>query len=329
MKATFYTITDEGFFVGAVVLVNSLRLAGHAEEIVVVDGGLATRQRAQLATQCRVVDPPSLDMPLKNAYQPADGEVAVLIDSDIMVTAELGPLIREAAEGRIVAFVDGASDRRFDEWQDEFMLPSPPREQPYLNSGFLAFSTTHWPDLMRWWGDASMLAAAANARHAHHPDDAHNPFVFRDQDSLNAVLMTYVEPGAISAQDARLAPIRKDMDSVRVSDPRTLECENDGEATVLLHCTNRPKPWEPRGWVLRPYTAYVDLLPRVLFAKDVSIRIDLADVPVWLRPTRLGEAARATMAQTRRTWRRLERALPPRARAVAHSKLSQAAGERR
>lgn len=248
MKATFYTITDEGFFVGAVVLVNSLRLAGHAEEIVVVDGGLATRQRAQLATQCRVVDPPSLDMPLKNAYQPADGEVAVLIDSDIMVTAELGPLIREAAEGRIVAFVDGASDRRFDEWQDEFMLPSPPREQPYLNSGFLAFSTTHWPDLMRWWGDASMLAAAANARHAHHPDDAHNPFVFRDQDSLNAVLMTYVEPGAISAQDARLAPIRKDMDSVRVSDPRTLECENDGEATVLLHCTNRPKPWEPRGW---------------------------------------------------------------------------------
>lgn len=329
MKATFYTIADATFFVGAVVLVNSLRLTGHADEIVLVDRGLTPHQRRRLATQCRIVDPPRREGPMKNAYRLAEDELAVLVDSDMMVTASLGPLLREATDGRIVAFVDGWADRRFDDWQATFQLPTPPRRQPYVNSGFLAFSTSRWPDLMHWWGEAIGLAVDAKKRHQHLPDDATNPFVFNDQDSMNAVLMTYVAPGAVAAHDARLAPIRKGMTSVRVSNPRTLACENDGRATLLLHCTNRPKPWEPRGWVLRPYAAYVDLLPRVLFAGDVAVRIEPGEVPLWLRGNLLGRGARATLATTRRSWRTLERALPSRARDLAHSKVSSVSGERR
>ena len=329
VKVTVYTIANSTFFVGAAALVNSLRLNGYQGEIVLVDTGLTNRQRKVLTGQCRVVDPPRHRGPMKNGYRVAHDELAILIDSDIVVTAQLDSLLQRACDGSIVAFVDGWSERRFDEWEADFLLPGRPRKQPYVNSGFVAFSTSQWPDLMEWWTEASSRAMAAKPRYAYIQDDSTDPYAFNDQDSLNAVLMTYVERNSLAALDPRLAPIRKDMDSVHVTDVGALTCVNDGERTMLLHCSNRPKPWEPRGWMLRPYAAYVDLLLRLLFAEDLALRIDPGDVPVWLRPTRLGRASRATMDTTRRSWRAVKGALPPPARDWVYSTLTRLAGARR
>ena len=309
---------------------NSLHLTGNYGEIVIVDRGLTSHQRERLAPYCRITIPPKLDGWVKPAgYVPKADELAVLIDCDMMVTASLEPLLSDAAAGRIVAFADGWPCRRFEEWQAEFRLPEPPREQPYVNSGFVAFTTSRWPDLLRLWGEAAERTPGAIARHRHLTDDVHNPFVFRDQDALNAVLMTYVEREALAIKNASLAPIRKDADGVRVRDAARLECANGSQRTFLLHCTNRPKPWEPGAWILRPYSAYVDLLPRVLFGADVRLRLEPGEVPLWLRAGWLGVGTRDVLAATRRAWRAGKRVLPGRTRSAVHSALHRAARERR
>ena len=48
-QARFFTISDARFFVGTVLLLNSLRLTGHDHELVVLDRGLTDSQRARLA----------------------------------------------------------------------------------------------------------------------------------------------------------------------------------------------------------------------------------------------------------------------------------------
>ena len=53
--ATYYTITDEPFFVGTVALLNSLRLTGHEGEFVALDCGLTPTQQRRLAQHARVV----------------------------------------------------------------------------------------------------------------------------------------------------------------------------------------------------------------------------------------------------------------------------------
>ncbi len=54
--ATFYTVTDAEFFPGTVALLNSLRLMGHREPLVVLDDGSATEQRERLDRVAAVVD---------------------------------------------------------------------------------------------------------------------------------------------------------------------------------------------------------------------------------------------------------------------------------
>ena len=49
---TFYTITDERFFIGTVAMVNSLRLMGHEQRVVALDCGLSKRQRDLLSSEC-------------------------------------------------------------------------------------------------------------------------------------------------------------------------------------------------------------------------------------------------------------------------------------
>ena len=46
---TFYTVADARFWLGAVALVNSLRLVGHKEPVVVLDLGTRTSTAASSA----------------------------------------------------------------------------------------------------------------------------------------------------------------------------------------------------------------------------------------------------------------------------------------
>ena len=56
MNAAFYCVADERYFLGAVGLVNSLRLVGHAEPIYLLDCGLTDAQRELLGRRGELVD---------------------------------------------------------------------------------------------------------------------------------------------------------------------------------------------------------------------------------------------------------------------------------
>ncbi len=54
--AAFYCVADERYFLGAVGLINSLRLVGHTEPIFLLDCGLTAAQRELLEPQATLLD---------------------------------------------------------------------------------------------------------------------------------------------------------------------------------------------------------------------------------------------------------------------------------
>ena len=94
--AGFYCVADEPYFLGAVALVNSLRLHGHREPVYVLDRGLRPDQRELLAPQAELIpadpgQPPWLQKAIAPLARPS--ETMVLIDADMIVTRSLGELI--------------------------------------------------------------------------------------------------------------------------------------------------------------------------------------------------------------------------------------------
>ncbi len=156
-EVSFYTITDERFFVGTVGMLNSLRLMGHEQRVVVLDCGLSERQRDLLGSECELVTlpearatNPTLFKPYANLLRPRG--LVVVLDSDLIITRPLDAVLEAASNGHICACADPESGRWFAEWEQLFELPCRPRRQTYVNAGFLAFSVEHWPILLpRWW----------------------------------------------------------------------------------------------------------------------------------------------------------------------------------
>jgi hypothetical protein len=288
--ATFFTVSDAGFFVGTLALLNSLRLSGNRGELVVVDRGLTEEQRSRLEAAAAVVAPPDAVAgahPLAGK-PPADllgaSGIVVLIDSDMLVTRSLEPELEEARRGKLVVFPDHevTRERRFEEWQALFELAAPPRAQRYANAGFVAFSLDHWPGFLERWRRTCELIPRAEIMR-----DPESPFYAADQDALNAILMSEVAP--------EQAVIRPEWQSVHpdglieteVVDERTLRCRLRGGETALLHFSLRPKIWDRRGaGRVHRDDAYLRLLPRVVFGSDVAVRARPREVPVWARPHR-------------------------------------------
>ena len=61
--AAFYCVADERYFLGAVGLINSLRLVGHTEPIFLLDCGLTAAQRELLAAARRAASTRPSDAP--------------------------------------------------------------------------------------------------------------------------------------------------------------------------------------------------------------------------------------------------------------------------
>jgi hypothetical protein len=104
-------------------------------------------------------------------------------------------------------------------------------------------------------------------------------------------------------------------------DSASLEVTYDGQAARFLHYSYQPKPWTTAGWVCGP-DPYVELLPRLLFADDVPIRLERSDVPPWIWPGKAGRVAKGGVAGLRAVRRqvgRVTRKLPagPRRRVLA------------
>ena len=296
---TFFTVSDSGFFLGTVALLNSLRLTGHSNELVVLDCGFSAEQQAILAPHCRLMPfdrdlavSPTCFKPFPYLADPTG--TVVIVDSDMIVTSSLQPIMDQAAAGRVCAFADSSPSRWFSEWEELFSLQSPPRRQTYINSGVLALSASRWPDLLpHWWRLCQTLWQKPFLR-----GTRNDPTQFPDQDALNALLMSEVPADALEVLPIEWTPFGSLLTQVKVEDALRLKCSCRGEPTRLLHNSGEPKPWNPRlraAWrKWRP--AYVGLLRRVLAAPDVVVRLPATQLPLWLQPGLRGAVLERTVS---------------------------------
>jgi hypothetical protein len=285
----FYSVADSRHFIGAVALLNSLRLMGHEEPMFLVDAGLTPEQRSLLAGHVTLVRAPDgvpavLATPLAPMEHPAD--VAVILDADVIATRALTELIDTAREGRIVGFVNNEPnhDRYFDSWSATLGL-GPLRRQPYLNAGQLVVPGALASRLLPLWKEG--LSKVDLRRTWVAKGKLSDPFYFGDQDVINAIMAATFEPDEIAVLEHRLAP-HPPFAGLGLVDAERLLCRYpSGESPFLLHHV-MGKPW------LRATrtNVYTRLLPRLLLAPDVAIRLPPHSVPLRLREGRLASADR-------------------------------------
>jgi hypothetical protein len=292
-EVTFYTIGDARYFLGVVGLLNSLRLTGHEQKIVVLDCGLTPKQRDLLSPHCTL-----FQMPKELATNPTQFKAfpyllqpqgtVVIIDSDILVVRSLQGLIDTGKQGNICVFPDLGINRYCQQWHEFFALSSPPRKQTYVNAGFIAFSTNYWPNLLeRWWQACERTFAHTTiSEGASHT----SPCAAGDQDALNAILASEYPTEALALQSKYEEIGGRFLREVQIVNLQTLACKYCQNDITMLHSNGSPKPWEAktvRSLVRR--FAYVKLLRRLLTGTDVPIKVPTEDLPMVYRPGLLGQ----------------------------------------
>jgi hypothetical protein len=277
MRTAFYCVADDRYFLGAVGMINSLRVVGHAEPVFIVDCGLTAGQRRLLSPHATLVEAPSDAPPwLLKTIAPLrhPAEVMVLIDADIVVTRPLDELIARAAEPRVVA-IENDMDRFVAEW-GELLGLGEVRRQPYLSSGLVLLGQPLGERVLRLM-DA--LQDRVNFDHtfwrANVPD---YPFLYGDQDVFNAILASHIEREQLVALPNRLAP-NPPFEGLRVIDAANLRvAHRDGTEPYAIHHYTT-KPWlEPTH-----HGVYSQLLRRLLIGSDVPVKVDDAQLPVRFR----------------------------------------------
>jgi hypothetical protein len=292
--AAFYCVADERYFLGAVGMVNSLRLLGHDEPIYLLDCGLTAEQRELLAAQATVADapgdaPPTLLKAIAPLAHPAG--TMVLIDSDVVVTRPLGELLAEASRGRVVAFRNDI-DRHDPRWGDALSLLEPVRRQPYLAFALVCMDRDSAETLLPLLADRQARIDFERTVWGRH--DEGYALVYADQDVLNAILASRIERDRVVALDQRLAPIPP-FAGLRVVDAGALRCAyDDGTEPYVVHHFFA-KPWlEPSH-----HGVYSQLLRRLLVGPGIAIRVPEAMIPLRLRrgPLAWAERTRVNLGQ--------------------------------
>ena len=306
----FYTMGDSRYFLGAVALVNSLRIVGHHEPITFLDLGLTPAQRLMLEGECDVID---LDRDTRThpfTLQPypsvvdASG-VCVIVDSDVILTQRLDALVDAATAGKISAFVD-RPERCLDEWQQVFELDAPLHHGlPYVNSGLVVFHA----DLQRrfidrWWS----LCRGLRVEFPPSPD---SPTGYADQDVLNALLMSEYVDDRVALEQPSMALGWDRLTATTVDDLDRLACSRDGVPVAALHSVARPKPWTDDARYMLRTNSYVTCLRRCLAGPDLTMALPDELLPSWLRP---GKRSARTMRALQSYFRMRQRAY--RARSV-------------
>jgi hypothetical protein len=294
---TFFTIGDHAFFPGVAGLVNSLRVLGHTQRIVIADCGFTAPERHILEPHATLIPLSRADVKNPQQYKAfpflvRPRGIVAIVDSDIIVTALLDGVLASARDGKIVVFPDPEERRWFAEWQDIFGLPGAPRRQTYVNSGFVVFSSTRWSHLLEhWWHACERIFHDPTIREG---AARNHPTSQSDQDAFNALLMSEVAPDAIALQPKHAMVFRWDFERVRVEDESSLRCDFEGTRVVALHAVAGPKSWQrAAAGEATTRNAYVRLLRRLLVGSDAAVRVPASDVPVWLRP---GFAGRLSLA---------------------------------
>lgn len=283
-----FTMGDERYFLGMVALLNSMRISGNTMPLTVLDVGLAAWQRDLLDPHCELLRArPGANVFLMKMDAPlaSGADIVLLLDSDIIVTGPLAPMVDPAAAGRVCAYGDQMAEQRwFAEWEDLFGLRAPLREgEMYVNAGALAVSTTQMPDLLPRW--AEMCERVSDRPMLWEAPGPTDPLWLADQDPLNALLMSEVPPDSVVRYGLPGMILgTRNLAETRVLDAGELRCSwRDGPVT-LLHAVGRLKPWQPRAQREYRRTAYTTCLRRALAGPDLVVRVPTAHLPSWLRP---------------------------------------------
>ena len=299
MSTTSFYVTANGrYFIGVVALVNSLRLAGHEESIVVLDCGLEPWQRELLAPHVRLVAAPPVRAPiLLKSHAPLlfPADVMVWIDADMIVVRNMADLIdRSREQNQVIACVDVLAEE---------VLPGlgrGPRSREPASRALRELRLRH-PAGRPWTGDHRAGARWAGKRvdfgeyftlidkweadvgGRRPPRTGEDPFFYVDQDVFNAVLSSRVPPERQLRLENRLVPEivpgTPFFRGLGLVDATTLREYADGIRPYILHHTME-KPWLQRT---RP-NLYTRLLPRLLVADDLTIRLAPEHVPLRFRP---------------------------------------------
>ncbi len=286
-------MANDRHFLGAVGMLNSLRLVGHREPVYLLDCGLTAEQRELLSPHVTVVEAPRDAPPpyvLKTIAPLADpAEVMVLIDADMIVIRPLTELIDVARSGKVLAFGAGY-ERFFSQW-GELLGLGPVERRPYVCSGLVLLGGDEGRAVLRLM-DAGQAQLSPRTDQPHDPQRffeavAQSPFQLADQDVLNAVLSSRPDPERQVALDHALAP-EPPFPGVRVADNDRLRCEgqNGAEPYVLHHLG--AKPW----LVPMADSPYSRLLARLLVGPGIEVEIPQAGVPARLRRGLLAGPAR-------------------------------------
>jgi hypothetical protein len=285
----FYCVCGESYFLGAVAMLNSLRLVGHDEPLFACDYGLAAWQRDLLADHATLVEcpderPPHLAKTVAPLAHPA--ETMVLIDADMIVTRPLTELVERSRSGAVVAVRD-RQQRYFPAWGGLLGLgeTSP---GPYVSSSLVFLppgSGSEVAQLMEERRDRVDFERTFWRR-----NEREYPLLYADQDVLNGILRTRIPPGelvAVPQPYAAVPPFR----GLRIVDEKRLRCAyRDGSEPFAVHQYVR-KPWlEPTF-----HGVYSKLLSRLLVGPDIALRVPEERVPLRLRR---GVRARASRARS-------------------------------
>jgi hypothetical protein len=305
--AAFYCVASSKYFLGAVGLVNSLRLHGHGEPIYLLDCGLTDDQRRCLDGEVTVVAAPSSEPPfMLKAVAPLrhPAEVAVLLDADMVVNRSLSPLVEAAAVGRVLA-PSLPMERHFEDWGQRLDLAGAVAERhPYVTSGLVILGGRHGREVLelihsgreRVDLDRTFLAS----------DETDYPFHYADQDLLNAILAARVPSDRIEIMDGRLVATIP-FEGLRVDGGDLPRCRyEDGTEPYVIHHVLPVKPWlEPT-----PEGAYSRLLRRSLAGADVAVRLPSDQLPLRFRRGPIAVAERRRIGTV--AWLRAR--IPERAR---------------
>ena len=276
-SAAFYCVANRDYFLGAVGLVNSLRLVGHAETIFLLDCGLTAEQRRLLEPEVTLVSgpgdrPPWLLKTVVPLERPA--EVMVLLDVDMVSTRSLTPLIESAARGHLVAFRNPV-DRFVPEWGELLELGTA-RRREYVSSAAICVERALGEEVLGLIEDRQGLVDFELTHWRRNVPGY--PFTYADQDVLNAILATRDDPARVHTLEARLAPTPP-FAGLSLADERSLRClYDDGVEPYLVH-HHVAKPWlEPTH-----HGVYSRLLRRLLVSDDVAVRVPEDRIPLRLR----------------------------------------------
>jgi lipopolysaccharide biosynthesis glycosyltransferase len=208
----------------------------------------------------------------------------VLIDADIIVTRPLTELLDAALANRVVGF-ENDRQRFVAEWGELLDLGTA-RPRPYVSSGLFVLGGAVGAEVLGLMDDRQRRVDMDRTLFGR--NDPGYAFLYPEQDVLNAILATRVEPARVQTLPNRLAP-NPPFEGLRLVDRDALRCAyHDEEEPFVLHHFQR-KPW----LVPMYHGIYSRLLARALLGDGLEVRVPPDWVPLRFRDGLLARTERA------------------------------------